>query len=267
MPLPPDLAAGFVALALAMAAVFVWGAWAAPAGPGRQRAALAALVVAAVYLVGSAALAEAGVLARLDARPPPAAVMLGLFGVGTVALTFSQLGDRLLAWPLGVLVGVQAFRVAVELLLAATHHAGALPVEMTYEGLNFDIVTGLLAAALGVWAWRGGLPRGVVLAWNGLGLVLLAVVVTLAATSAFGVFETTPHVTLPATWPGVWLPAWLVQLALFGHVLVFRKLARPLPAPDPRVRGEAGGDARRRPCERGAPPHRPPLTPPVQEGD
>ena len=56
MPLPPDLAAGFVALALAMAAVFAWGAWAAPA-PGRQRAALAALGVAAVRVGGRASAA------------------------------------------------------------------------------------------------------------------------------------------------------------------------------------------------------------------
>jgi hypothetical protein len=65
-----------------------------------------------------------------------------------------------------------------------------------------------------------------VLAWNALGLGLLAVVVGTAAAAAFGVLETTPRMTLPTTWPGVWLPAWLVQLALFGHVLVFRKLTR-----------------------------------------
>ena len=148
-----------------------------------------------------------------------------------MALAFSPLGDRLLAWPLGVLVGVQSFRVAVELLLAATYHAGVLPAEMTYEGLDFDVVTGVLAAGIGVWAWRGTVPRAVVWAWNALGLALLLVVVAIAATSALGVAQTSPRVTLPAGWPGVWLPAWLVQLALLGHVLVFRALRRARPAP------------------------------------
>lgn len=226
LALSPALAAGFIGLALGMAAVFVAGVALAPGVPGSARATLGAVGVAALYLGVSFALARLGVLADVDARPPPAGLMLLAMGLGMVALAFSPLGDRLLAWPLGVLVGVQAFRIAVELLLAATYHAGGLPVEMTYEGLNFDVVSGVLALGLGLWAWRGTVPRGAVLAWNGLGLALLAIVVTMAALSAFGVWATEPRVALPAMWPGVWLPAWLVMLALLGHVLVFRKLAR-----------------------------------------
>ena len=105
---PPALAAGFIALALAMAVLFVGASWAAPLGETgavRRAWALRALAVAVVYLGVSAALAWAGVLARLDARPPPAALMLAAFGAGMAALAFSRFGERLLAWPLGVLVG------------------------------------------------------------------------------------------------------------------------------------------------------------------
>lgn len=230
MSLPTPLALGFAALALAMAAAFVAAVRLAPVtetAASRRRWTAAAVAVAAVYLGASAALAAAGVLARLDVRPPPVGVLLVALGLGAVALAFSRFGDRLLAWPLAALVGFQAFRVPVELLLAATHHAGALPVEMTYEGFNFDVATGLLAVPLAVWAWRGTVPRAVLWAWNVLGVALLAVVVTIAATSALGVVATDPRVTLPVAWPGVWLPAWLVQLALLGHLLVFRALARP----------------------------------------
>ena len=230
MPLPPGLSAGFAALALAMAVLFVASVWLAPvvgeARSDRRRAALVAAGVAALYLVVSAALARAGVLAELGRRPPPAGLLLVGLALGMAALAFSRFGTRLLAWPLGALAGVQAFRVLIELLLLAAYHAGSVPREMTFEGHNVDIVTGLLAAGIGVWAWRGTVPRGVVLAWNVLGLGLLVAVVASAATSAFGIVETHPRVTLPATWPGVWLPAWLVQLALLGHLLVFRALAR-----------------------------------------
>ena len=226
MPLPPALSAGFVGLSLLMAAVFVGGVVFAPGRPRSAGSALGALGVAALYLGVSFTLARLGVLADVDVRPPPVGLMLAAMSLGTVALAASSLGDRLLAWPLGVLVGVQAFRIAVELLLAATYRAGALPVEMTYHGLNVDVVTGVLALGLGVWLWRAAPPRGAVLAWNALGLALLAFVVAMAALSAFGVWATEPRVTLPTAWPGVWLPAWLVQLALLGHVLVFRKLAR-----------------------------------------
>ena len=97
---------------------------------------------------------------------------------------------------------------------------------MTWHGLNLDVVAGVTAAGLGLWLWRASPPRWVVGAWNALGLALLAAVVTVAALSAFGVLPTAPRLTLPVSWPGVWLPAWLVQLALLGHVLTFRALRR-----------------------------------------
>ena len=225
MPLPPVLAALLAALALGMAAVFV--AALALAGPDRRRWALVGLAVAAGYLGVSGALAASGALADLDARPPAAGVLLLALGVATVALPFSRVGDRLLRWPLAALVGVQAFRVLVELWLTAAYHAGAVPVEVTMEGFNVDVASGVTAAALGLWLWTGPPPRWIVWAWNGLGLALLVTVVALSTRSTLGLVETVPRLALPSTWPGVWLPAWLVQLALLGHLLVFRALRQP----------------------------------------
>ncbi len=226
MPFPSTLAVALAALAVAMAGVFAAAlGWGGTRPRGRWLA--VGLGVAALYLGVSAALAASGALADMDSRPPPAALMLVTMSVGTVALGVSRVGDQLLGLPLAVLVGAQSFRVVVEVILAAAYGAGAVPVEMTWHGLNFDVATGLAAAALGAWLWRGSPPRAVVWAWNALGLALLAVVVAVAALSAFGVLETDPRVTLPVTWPGVWLPAWLVQLALLGHVLVFRALRQP----------------------------------------
>ena len=221
--MPPSPVGLLAALAVAMAGAFAVGlAVAGRSDRGRWLA--AGLGIAAVYLGASAGLAASGALADVDARPPPAGLMLVTMSVGMVALAFSRVGDRLLRLPLAVLVGAQSFRIVVEGLLAAAFDAGAVPVEVTWHGLNLDVVSGLTALALAAWLWRGRPPRWVVAAWNALGLVLLAVVVTAAALSAFGVLPTEPRLTLPVSWPGVWLPAWLVQLALLGHVLVFRRL-------------------------------------------
>ncbi len=228
MPLSTPLAVALVGLVAGTVAVFalaVRGRTGTPAD--RRRGLWVALAVAAVYLGVSGGLAASGALANVDARPPPAGLMLAGFGVATAAVGLSRVGGRLLTWPLAALVGVQAFRIAVEVWLAAAYDAGAVPAAVTYHGVNFDVVTGLTAAALGVWLWRGSPPRWVVAVWNVAGLVLLAVVVATAALSAFGVVPTEPPMTLPVTFPGVWLPAWLVQLALLGHVVVFRALQRP----------------------------------------
>jgi hypothetical protein len=67
------------------------------------------------------------------------------------------------------------------------------------------------------------------LAWNLIGLGLLVNVVTIAMLSAptpFRVFLTEPATTIVTYAPYVWLPAFIVQAALFGHLLVFRWLWR-----------------------------------------
>jgi hypothetical protein len=77
-----------------------------------------------------------------------------------------------------------------------------------------------------------------VLAWNILGLALLANIVTIAILSTpvpFRRFIDGPPNLLPSEVPYVWLPSFLVQLALAGHVLVFRRLWSERVAPFRRI--------------------------------
>jgi hypothetical protein len=158
--------------------------------------------------------------------------MLGLF-LATLALAGwigrSELGRRLaIGLPLAVLVGSQAFRVVVELLLHRAYREGLMPVQMSYSGSNFDIVTGILAAALAVALARTTLSARVVLAWNVVGLLLLLNVLVIALLSAptpFRQFHNEPANVWITKAPWVWLPTVMVPLALLGHILVFRRLA------------------------------------------
>ncbi len=98
---------------------------------------------------------------------------------------------------------------------------------MTYAGLNFDIVTGVTAALLGYLLLRGRASITATKAWNILGLLLLANIVGIAVLASpvpIHVAFEGPVNTLPSTFPFVWLPTVLVQLALLGHLLVFRRL-------------------------------------------
>jgi len=101
-----------------------------------------------------------------------------------------------------------------------------MPIQMSFAGDNFDVVTGATALLLAVFAARYDVPRSVVLAWNALGFVLLLVIVAIAVASLpwFSLFGPDRVNAWVLRFPYVWLPTVLVPAALLGHVLVFRKL-------------------------------------------
>ena len=215
-------AALFVALVVVMAVVVFGALYRAGAGLGVIAG------IGMIYLAVPAVLASRGALDRYNPLPAPALVMVLVLTVITLTLTLSSVGRRVIARiGLPALVGFQAFRIPVEWLLHRLYQEGVIPVEMTYARRNFDIVSGLTAAALGLWLARGGRSRALVFAWNVLGLALLANIVTIAVLSTpvpFRQFTDGPANVLPSLIPYVWLPSFLVQLALAGHVLVFRRL-------------------------------------------
>ncbi len=222
--------AAFVALVLGMAVGFVWALRRAGQRLGEAprdtlRVTGIGSVGVALWLAFTGRLAASGFLAFQPPTLPPLLV-LGL--VGTVVLAFSRVGARLAnGLPIEVLVGYQAFRIAVELLLHRGHVEGLVPVQLTYLGLNFDVLTGALALLLVVLARLGPLPRLLLAVWNLIGFGLLANVVTIALLSAptpMRVFWNEPANVWIARAPFIWLPTFLVPMALLGHLLVLRWL-------------------------------------------
>jgi hypothetical protein len=186
------------------------------------------IALLAVWIVIPGLLAKAGALDRYAPLPPPALVVIALVTAFTVGLAVSPIGGRLAAGvPLAALVGFQVFRVPVELLLHRLFAEGVVPIQMTYLGRNLDILSGLTAALVAAWLAGGRRSRGLVLAWNVLGMVRLANIIGIAALSTptpFRQFLTEPANRLPSMFPYVWLPTCLVQAALLGHLLVFHAL-------------------------------------------
>jgi hypothetical protein len=222
-PVPAHLAQSFLVIVAAVAALFV----VTQARLGHRSR---GLVVVALWLGVAGLLASSGIIAELSRMPPPFALMMAGYFASTTALAFSPLGTQLVERaPLAWLVGYQAFRLPLEIFLHASYERGLIPIQMTWSGMNFDVLTGVSALALAALAARGRAPRALILAWNLLGLALLGIIVTVAFLSAptpLRVFMNEPANTVVAEFPYVWLPTFLVQAALFGHVLVFRWLAR-----------------------------------------
>jgi hypothetical protein len=208
------------------------------------------------WLALTAGAAAAGQL-RFAGGPPTALLLFTLAGGLALGLGFSPLGARLAAsLPLWVLVGFHGYRVFVELLLDRAYREGLAPIQMTYHGRNFDIVTGVTALAVAALLASGRLPRRlvsrVVGGWNALGVALLVNVVGVAVLSAptpLRVFHNEPANVWVTRAPWVWLPTVMVVAAVLGHVLVHRRLraqagglahAAPEALPTPARRDLAG---------------------------
>lgn len=225
--------AAFVAIVLAVCALIIlgvrYGSSDDTAGARRRRTIWAVLGAGAVLSV-SAILAETGVVTALAGRP---AFLLfpALWGGLALALALSPLGrDMAHHLPLAALVGFQAFRLPLELVLHRWYEQGTLPVQMTYGGHNFDIVTGVLAVVVALGLWMGKLPRASAWAFNLIGLGLLVNVVRIAMQSSpvpIRTYLNEPPVLLAFHAPYVWIVSICVAGALSGHVVTFRALRRP----------------------------------------
>lgn len=199
----------------------------------RRRATMLAAIGMLGYLAVMGGLAAAGVFGHWDRLPP--SIMPGFLGaiVVTVIVARSSLGRALAdGLPLALLVGFQGFRIPVEIMLHRAAEQGVIGTQMSWSGLNFDVVSGIAGAGLGVWLWQRGenqpMPRAMLLAYNLLGLGLLTNIVTIAVLSMptpFRAFDGPPNVFV-ASVPFVWLPTVMVMAALLGHLLLFRRLRR-----------------------------------------
>ena len=183
-----------------------------------------------VWLLLTGAVAATGALRRFDVAPPPLAWLLISITALGVLVPYSRLGTRLIrGLPLAALVGYQVFRFPLELLMHRAYVEGVMPVQMSYSGWNFDILTGISAGLLCLALLRWHVPRVVVHIWNVLGFALLVNIVTIAvlSTPAFGWFGRDRLNVFVLYSPFVWLPAVMVTAALMGHLLVWRKLRCP----------------------------------------
>jgi hypothetical protein len=219
---------GIPALSLLVAGLLIVG-FGIAAGEERRRAVmLRAGAGIGAYFVVSAALAASGVLSFAGKGPPPMMVMVAGLSVMTAVVAFSPFGAHVAeALPLWALVGLQAFRLPLELVLWKAAGDGTMPVQMSFEGRNFDIVTGATALVLSIVLYRTKISDSWVLAWNLLGMALLINIVSVAIASLpwFHAFGTDKVNVWVMHVPFVWLPAVLVQTGLFGHLVVFRRLS------------------------------------------
>lgn len=150
--------------------------------------------------------------------PLPIVLIVALSRTGTEWLRRIQ-PQRLIYW--------QSFRILVEIVLWVTYMRGLIPVQMSFEGRNFDVLSGLLAIPVGYYCFvRKSWPRWIVVAYNIMGLALLLnvlVISILSMPTPLRYFHNEPASTLMGHFPFIFIPGILVPLAYSLHILSLRQ--------------------------------------------
>lgn len=188
-----------------------------------------------VLLFGAAWFAGTALLVLARTLGIEAAVIvqaIGFFAIIAFVLSaaLSGYGKRIaMGLPIVFLVGLHVFRLPLEMVLHQWWIDGFLPVQMTYSGDNFDIVTGILALPVAVAYWRFPDVLWPVRVFNIIGTVLLGRIIAIVNLSlptpikaAFGGYEEGVYINL--FFPYIWIATVIVTIALFFHVVLFRRL-------------------------------------------
>ena len=159
---------------------------------------------------------------------PPRILFLPLTCLLTLIILnrFSKFKELILSIPLWLPILIQSFRILVEASLWQLHRDGLIPIQMTFDGRNFDIFIGVTAPVLAFLVFRKMISSSVILVWNFVGLGLLINVMGTAATSIPGRLHLDwpgEPLTLIGGFPYVWIPGFLAPFAVALHVISIRQ--------------------------------------------
>jgi hypothetical protein len=144
-----------------------------------------------------------------------------------IVISRRSIGEIIGNIPVHHLIRLQSFRFFVEIFLWLLFLDELLPVQMTFEGRNLDIIAGFTAPFVAFLAFRGRISRTGLIIWNVLCLGLLiniVVIAILSAPSPWRVFLNEPANYIVTYFPISWLPGLLVPLAYYLHFLSLKQL-------------------------------------------
>ena len=182
-----------------------------------------------VWVITLTVLSVSGFFNEFSMFPPRVVIVLIIPLLTIIFLTFSKSLTVILSGiPAQWLVYIQSFRIVVEILLWMLFMDNLLPVQMTFEGRNWDILVGITAPFIGYLCFHGNrYRRNLAIVWNVLGLLLLLnilIIAVLSMPTSIRLFMNEPANTIVATFPFVFLPGILVPVAYTMHIFSLKQL-------------------------------------------
>ncbi|MEP7148541.1 MAG: hypothetical protein ABI857_06625 [Acidobacteriota bacterium] len=217
--LPGHISVVFILITLLTVGIFVYAIFRAGLDSLPAKVLLAFVLV---WVTVEALLALNGFFQNFDVQPLRTFAFgpLPFFALTIIYLIFFR--KFLADLPLAVLTWIHVIRIPVEFVLLLLFQNGQVPVEMTFEGRNFDILSGITAPIVYFLAFRNGkVNRPLLFVWNLAALALLVNIVTIAVLAFPSPFQMVglrqPNVGV-TFFPFIWLPAVVVPIVFFCHV-------------------------------------------------
>lgn len=176
------------------------------------------------WMIFQAVLSIGGFYLQTDSIPPRLMVFGVLPTFALIILYFIFFRRNFISLlPLKVLTLLHIIRIPVELVLHWLFQQKLVPELMTFEGRNFDILSGITAPII-VWLTfrHGKINRPLLIIWN---LLALGLVINIVVHSILSfpfpfqqlAFDQPNRAVL--YFPYIWLPTVIVPIVLFSHLI------------------------------------------------
>jgi len=194
-----------------------------------------AVAIILAWLMVQAVIASTGFYTNTSSLPPRFLLAI-LPPFAAIILLFNSVkGKEIIDFlPCGTLTLLHIVRVPVEITLLLLFFHKTIPIEMTFEGRNVDIISGITAPAVYYFGFvTRKMKPALIITWNVLCILLLINIVVTAILSVqfpfqqFG-FEQPNIAVLHA--PYIWLPCFIVPSVLFSHLVVIRQMSKGVSA-------------------------------------
>ena len=187
------------------------------------------LVILGAWMALQGVLAGTGFYANTQTLPPRFLLTLAPPVLCIIYLFITKNGRTFIdSLNMRTLTILHVIRIPVEMVLFYLFIYKTIPQIMTFEGRNLDILSGISAPIVYYLAYvKGRTNKWLLLAWNFASLLLLINIVTIAILSTpypfqkFGFDQ--PNIAVFYL-PFIWLPAVIVPIVLFSHLVAFRQL-------------------------------------------
>jgi len=187
-----------------------------------------------IWLALTAALSMYGYFGDYESRPPRILVAVVPPILAVMYIANSTRVNRLIdVIPKQWLVYAQSYRILTELVLWLLYINKSVPAYMTFAGRNFDIIIALSAPLVGYFGFKGSsngkLSKLMLIVWNVAGILIalnFLIVSILSQPGPLRRYFLEPANVIFASYPYIWIPAFLLPFGALLHVLSIKQIMR-----------------------------------------